>query len=334
MPLNHTPFYSNEKVDYPIEATSGVSEFRITKPRYTFSDVILPEKIVDEIKCTIALEQYHTLIYDVWDLGSVLKYKRCLSINLYGRSGTGKTMTAHAIAASLGKRVLQVDYSEIESKYVGETSKNLVAMFETARIRDAVILFDEADALLSKRVTAMHSATDVSVNQTRNVLLWLLDQYQGVVIFTTNFIRNFDKAFMRRILSHIAFDDPDFDTRLRLWDYYLVSGLPLASDRQAMIKQLAQKQSNGSDISNAVLKSSIRIAMGHGIGLDVELLSKELDQILDSRNVIREEKGKDERDVNLKNDDGKEEVTITSKKVSEEYVLEKAEKGEIIHGLA
>ena len=87
--------------------------------------------------------------------------------------------------------------------YVGETSKNLSFLFQTATEQDAVIFFDEADALLSKRVTNMTSATDVSVNQNRSVLLNLLNQYHGVILFATNFIQNFDAAFLRRIKYHI-----------------------------------------------------------------------------------------------------------------------------------
>lgn len=101
-------------------------------------------------------------------------------------------MAAHAIANALGKRMLPVDYAEIESKYVGETAKNLTALFRVAAEHEAIIFFDEADALLSKRVSNMSSATDVSVNQTRSVLLTLLNDYKGIVLFATNYIHNYD----------------------------------------------------------------------------------------------------------------------------------------------
>ena len=94
------------------------------------------------------------------------KIQKRAGINLYGPSGTGKSVTAHAIAAQLGRDILTVDYSQIESKYVGETSKNLTEMFDYAKKSEAIIFFDEADALLSKRVNNMSSSTDVSVNQT------------------------------------------------------------------------------------------------------------------------------------------------------------------------
>lgn len=147
-------------------------------------------------------------------------------MNLYGPPGTGKTMAAHAITSALEKQMICVDYAEIESKYVGETSKNLSRLFQTAKEQDAVIFFDEADALLSKRVTNMTSATDVSVNQTRSVLLNLLNQYQGVILFATNFIQNFDAAFLRRIKYHIPFHLPDEAMRERLWRMYIPEKCP------------------------------------------------------------------------------------------------------------
>lgn len=120
-------------------------------------------------------------------------------------------MAAHAIAHELNKPLIAVNYAEIESKYVGETSKNITALFNTAKEQDAIIFFDEADAMLSRRVTNMSHATDVSVNQTRSVLLTLMNDHEGLIIFTTNFVSNYDPAFMRRILSHILFDLPNAD---------------------------------------------------------------------------------------------------------------------------
>ena len=130
-----------------------------------------------------------------------------------------------------------VDYAEIESKYVGETSKNLTRLFQLAEKEGAVIFFDEADALLSKRVTNMTSATDVSVNQTRSVLLNLLNQYQGIIIFATNFIQNFDPAFLRRIKYHVQFHLPDEALREQLWKMYIPQKMPCEVDCNALAKQ-------------------------------------------------------------------------------------------------
>lgn len=167
-------------------------------------------------------------------------------------------MAAHAICKQLNRKILIVDYSQIESKYVGETAKNLVTMFNYAKQSHYVIFFDEADALLSKRVTNMSSSTDVSVNQTRSVLLVLINDYDDLILFATNFITNYDPAFMRRILAHVKFELPDEESRSKLWKMYIPQKMPNNAD----INILAAKYSgvSGSDISNAVLNASLRAA--------------------------------------------------------------------------
>ena len=183
--------------------------FMVSKPKYRLSDLILSESNLDELQTVIKAKEYWNKVFVDWNLQSVMKQRKSLFINLYGEPGTGKTMAAHAIANALHKEMICVNYADIESKYVGETSKNLTNLFHTASEKDIIIFFDEADALLSKRVTNMSSSTDVSVNQTRSVLLTLLNDYEGMVIFATNFISNYDPVFMRRIQYHIRFDLPD-----------------------------------------------------------------------------------------------------------------------------
>lgn len=200
------------------------------------------------------------LIFNEWGLSQTHAHQRQIAINLYGLPGTGKTMASHAIAHALDKPLIEVNYSEIESKYVGETSKNLTKLFATAKEQDAIIFFDEADAMLSRRVTNMSNSTDVSVNQTRSVLLTLMNNHEGLIIFTTNFIENYDSAFMRRILSHISFELPSLQNRIKLWQQYIPSSLPLSADVNFEI--LAQKSDglSGSDISTCVLKSALSSA--------------------------------------------------------------------------
>lgn len=206
----------------------------------------------------ISYFQNRDLLFVRWGLAERFASLDGLAVNLYGPPGTGKTMAAHAISDALHKSMICVDYAEIESKYVGETSKNLSRLFQTATEQDAVIFFDEADALLSKRVTNMTSATDVSVNQTRSVLLNLLNQYHGVILFATNFIQNFDAAFLRRIKYHIQFHLPDATLREQLWRTYIPAKMPCQVDYTI----LAQKFSNisGSDIANAVFSAAVGAA--------------------------------------------------------------------------
>lgn len=126
----------------------------------------------------------------------------------------------HAIANGLGKKLVCVNYADIESKYVGDTGKNLISLFQFAEEKDCIIFLDEADALLSKRVTDMSRSTEVSVNQTRSVLLTQLNEYKVMVIFVTNFISSYDNAFMRRIQFYVKFNLPNKRMLRELWDIY------------------------------------------------------------------------------------------------------------------
>ena len=153
----------------------------------------------------------------------------------------------------------------------------------------------------------MSSATDVSVNQTRNVLLRILDDYSGVVVFTTNFIKNYDKAFLRRITSHIKIDVPNRELRKELWKHYLVSSLPIVGDRDEIADRLAGTDNiTGADISTVVLKAAVNIAVNEEKGLDIDLLDMELQKIVEAKKAM----------------DNRNEFQVTTRKVSEEYVKE------------
>ncbi len=233
-------------------------QFNKSAPIYTFADLILSENTMDELKTVVSAQKNWKKVFVDWGLGTVMKERNNLFVNLYGESGTGKSMSAHAIAATLNKKLICVNYADIESKYVGETSKNLSRLFNDPSNKDDIIFFDEADALLSKRVTDMSSATDVSVNQTRSVLLTLLNSYEGMVIFATNFISNYDSAFMRRIHYHIRFELPNEELREKLWKHYIPSQMPVEADIHKMAKDYTGL--SGSDISTAVMKAALNAA--------------------------------------------------------------------------
>lgn len=289
------------------------SSFYVSEPKYSFKEVVLSEDVEKKLGRLISLYKNKKLIFEKWGLESVIKFHN-LSVNFYGESGTGKTMTAHALASALNKRIIVVNYAEIESKYVGETSKNLVHLFTFAEKNNYIILFDEADALLSRRVTAMYSATDVSVNQTRNTLLKILDEYKGIVIFTTNFIQNFDPAFMRRIFEHIKFDYPDEAMRRKLWNHYLVTGMPI-NNRDNLINELCKINNlSGSDIVNVVLKVALDLADNSKKEVKIEQVKEVISEIKKAKDAIN---------------GGYE---ITSRRISEEYVHNHFAKGESING--
>jgi SpoVK/Ycf46/Vps4 family AAA+-type ATPase len=253
MPLVPTKNGSEKK---PLEPKT--LQFKITKPLFKMQDLILTDETFDELDTVVKSQECWNKVFYEWNLQSVMKQRKNLFINLYGDPGTGKTMAAHAIANELHKEMICVNYADIESKYVGETSKNLTNLFEVASSKNVIIFFDEADALLSKRVTNMSSSTDVSVNQTRSVLLTLLNDFDGMVIFATNFISNYDPAFMRRIQYHIKFKLPDVKLREKLWSMYIPREMP----NNLNVFDISKKYDaiSGSDISNAVLKAALKAA--------------------------------------------------------------------------
>ncbi len=226
-------------------------------------------------------------------------------------------MASHAIAHELNHPMIAVSYSEIESKYVGETSKNITALFQYADENNAIIFFDEADAILSRRVTNMSNATDVSVNQTRSVLLTLMNNHKGLIIFTTNFIENYDPAFMRRILSHIEFKVPNHDNRKRLWEKYISNKLPLADE--VTYEKLAEVSDGltGSDISNCVLKSALSTARANEDKISLQYFINAIEEIKQSTSANQNSK--------------KTNTKVTTQEVSAEYAkaqLQKMKTGE------
>ncbi|MDH7571065.1 MAG: ATP-binding protein, partial [Armatimonadota bacterium] len=233
-------------------------------PRKTFADVILPDKTRRALADTLVQIEKHHLIFDTWGLGERHSTGTGLVFNFAGPPGTGKTICAEAVANLLGKRLYRVRYAELESCWAGETGKNIVAVFREARQQDAVLFFDEADSVASRRFTAMSLGYEREANQAVNILLKELETYDGVVIFATNLCANFDPAFERRIRTHILFEMPGVRERELIWKAQLhPHKTPLASDVD--FRALAERFAvSGGDIKNAVLKAAQMAAAEEG----------------------------------------------------------------------
>ncbi|MDE6433955.1 MAG: ATP-binding protein [Lachnospiraceae bacterium] len=134
-----------------------------------------------------------------------------------GPPGTGKTMSAGIIADYFGTSLYRVDLAAVVSKYIGETEKNLNAVFEAVKRGQGVLFFDEADVLFGKR-TEVKDANDKHSNMETAYLLQKIEEYEGIVILATNYMQNIDEAFKRRIQYFIEFPFPDVDCRRRLWE--------------------------------------------------------------------------------------------------------------------
>lgn len=225
-------------------------------PRRSFADVILPASTHKQLEYALIQIKKADLIFSQWGLGERHNSGMGLAFNFAGPPGTGKTICAEAITYELGKRLFIVRYAEMESLWAGETGKNVATIFRAASEADAVLFFDEADAIATRRFGSVTQGYQRESNAVVNVLLKELEEFDGVVIFATNLASNFDPAFERRIRTHILFEMPDAPARERIWQVQLhARKTPLGEDVD--FKALAEKYPvPGGDIKNAVLKAA------------------------------------------------------------------------------
>jgi len=228
-------------------------------PRYRLDrDVILSETTSLQVTECLARLRFHRTIYVDWNFAAADPMGLCTVINFYGPPGTGKTLAAEAIAGQLGLKFLPLGIAEIESKFLGETAKNIHAAFETARDEQALLFFDESDTLLGKRLSSVTQGVDNEVNAMRSTLLIELERFDGVVVFATNFERNYDPAFRSRIGYHIRFDLPDFAARRRLWERLMVEGIPVDAGRDGLLTHCAEMTEG---FSGRELRTCMRLAL-------------------------------------------------------------------------
>lgn len=233
------------------------------EPRRTFDDVVLPPATRRSLEEALTQVHSYELIFEQWGLAERHPSGTALAFNFAGPSGTGKTICAEAIANELGKRLLLVRYSELESMWYGETPKNVAAVFRLAEEENAVLFFDEADAIAASRSADVSHGQQREANLVVNVLLQELERFGGVVIFATNLAANFDPAFERRIRTHVLFELPGVDERERIWPVQLHAQTPLATDVD--FRELAERfPASGGDIRTAVLKAALAAAAEPG----------------------------------------------------------------------
>jgi SpoVK/Ycf46/Vps4 family AAA+-type ATPase len=242
----------------------GRSAVETITPQRTFADVILPPSTHRTLEQALAQVRNQALIFGHWGLGERHSTGLGLAFNFAGPPGTGKTICAEAIAGALGKQLLVVNYAEVESMWMGETPKNVAAVFRAAAEQDAVLLFDEADAIAGRRSSGAALPHQREANTTVNVLLKELEGFNGVVIFATNLAANFDPAFERRIRTHVLFEMPGPEERERIWQVQVhPMRTPLASDVN-FTELAARFPVSGGDIKNAVLKAAAMAAAEPG----------------------------------------------------------------------
>ena len=223
-------------------------------PRFGFDELVLPEKEKAHLTELLAFVERRGTVYESW--GFQKKFTRGTGAKalFFGRSGTGKTMAAEVLAKHLSLDLFKVDLSSMVSKWVGETEKNLSTIFDRAEEAQAVLLFDEADALFGQR-TNVTSAVDRYANLETNYLLQRIEEYSGVAILSSNFKQNIDEAFTRRFHFILEFPFPDRESREEIWQRAFPEAAPL--DDEVDFGFLADRfKFTGGNIKNTILRAA------------------------------------------------------------------------------
>ena len=234
------------------------------EPRWTLDTVYLDKTAKKQIQAALVIAKHRDKIYNEWKLDGGAKNGRAVVFNFFGPPGTGKSMTAEAIAQYCGRKVYAVNYAQLESKYVGETPKNIRQVFERAANDQAVLIFDEADSFLGKRLTNVSQSADYGVNITRSVMLLELEKFDGIVIFTTNLMGNYDDAFKRRILASVEFKLPDEEGRSVIWNAHLPKTMPVTDEVSCQQLAVQYEGVSGADIKDIVLYAAVMCLQREG----------------------------------------------------------------------
>ena len=198
-------------------------------PSHRWKDIVLPADRLEQMREICNQVKYRDRVYGEWGFDRKLSQGKGLSALFAGPSGTGKTMAAGIIAAELGLDLYKIDLSTVVSKYIGETEKNLSRIFGEAETSNAILFFDEADALFGKR-SEVKDSHDRYANIETGYLLQRMEEYSGVAILATNFRKNMDEAFVRRLQFTVEFPFPDQADRQRIWEAIWPDDTPRSMD--------------------------------------------------------------------------------------------------------
>ena len=198
-------------------------------PGYTWDDLVVPDRQRELLGSISAYLRHRDRVLSEWGYEKTVARTQGLKVLFAGESGTGKTMSAQVLAAELGLEMFRVDLATIVSKYIGETEKNLDRIFNAAEGSNAILFFDEADALFGKR-SEISDSHDRYANIEVAYLLQKMEGYPGAVILATNYRRNIDDAFVRRLDFVIDYPFPEAEDRERIWALVLPDTAPLADD--------------------------------------------------------------------------------------------------------
>ena len=265
------------KISHPTKKSAGVGKikldtvikeqdmFELISTTKTLDDVILNDKTKETLDAL--LKQVDKNVINRLKQWGIKDKKRGIEAKIifYGVAGTGKTLTALALAKSLKKDVLSFDCSKILSMYIGESEKNVRNIFDkyyelrTQTKSEPVLLLNEADQFLSSRASGGMSSSDKMHNQMQNIFLEQIERFDGILIATTNLLENLDKAFSRRFNYKIEFIKPNKEQRIKLWKKLLPANLPLEENFD--IEELAKYELTGGQIELVIKNTAYKIAV-------------------------------------------------------------------------
>ncbi|MGN0402170.1 MAG: ATP-binding protein [Acetatifactor sp.] len=234
----------------------GISQLATNR---RLEDLCLPAEHHRRLVKVCAMLKARDKVMKEWGFADKYSYGNGISLLFYGAPGTGKTMAAQAIAGELGMPLYRVDLSQLISKYIGETQKNIGKVFEQAGQLKGILLFDEADALFARR-NEVNDAQDKYSNAETAYLLQRIEEWDGISILATNLLQNFDEAFRRRITYMLNFPMPDEKVRVRLWQKVFPEQAGVSEDMDAAV--LAENfELSGAAIRNAALQGAYLAAV-------------------------------------------------------------------------
>jgi SpoVK/Ycf46/Vps4 family AAA+-type ATPase len=227
------------------------------------SDLIVPKEVLEDIGEMFTAAKQRTHVLHNWGFAQKMSTGKGLVALFSGDPGTGKTLCATILANEMDQQLFQIAIPRVVSKWIGETEKNIENIFKTARASHGILLFDEADSLFASR-TKVDSSVDRYSNMATNMLLQEIENFEGIVILTTNLEKNIDKAFQRRINFKIHFPFPEAEFRTRIWKQLTPRACPV--DTGLDWDELGRRfELSGGHIKNAVLRGAYQAAADHSV---------------------------------------------------------------------
>lgn len=247
------------KVCMEVLEPAAHGNIKLVKSGYTLEDLKLPAEQKQQLYNICAHVWQRHKVYDEWNMESRYAYGRNVSALFAGPPGTGKTMAVHVISDMLELPLYRIDLSQIVDKYIGETEKRLEEVFDVAEKNNAILFFDEADSIFGKR-SEVNDSKDRYANTEVSYILQRMEEYDGIVILATNYKKNIDEAFMRRIRYMVEFPFPPEDMRRQIWESGFADKVPLEDIDFAYLAR--QFEFSGGSIKNIVLNAAFLAASG------------------------------------------------------------------------